>query len=57
MYEDPSNHLDLFEQYHVKHVLISNAERGNYDIDYAFFNEHAEIVCSKDSGLLYHLNP
>ena len=57
MYEDPSNHLDLFEQYHVKHVLISNAERGNYDIDYAFFNEYAEIVCSNDSGLLYHLNP
>ena len=57
MYEDPSNHLELFERYNVKHVLISNAERGSYDVDYAFFNEHAEIVCSNDSGLLYRLNP
>ncbi|MBR4906740.1 MAG: hypothetical protein IKZ44_07765 [Clostridia bacterium] len=57
MYEDPSNHPELFERYHIKHVLISNAERGTYDIDYAFFNTHAEIVCSNDSGLLYRLNP
>ena len=57
MYEDPSNHSDLFERYHVKHILISNAERGSYDIDYTFFDEHATIVCRNDSGLLYRLNP
>ncbi len=57
MYEEPSSHLDLFEQYHVKHILISNAERGSYDIDYAFFDENAAIVCSNDSGMLYRLNP
>ncbi len=57
MYEEPSNHSDLFERYHVKHILISNAERGSYDIDYAFFDEHATIVCRNDSGLLYRLNP
>ena len=57
MYEDPANHSDLFERYHVKHILISNAERGNYDIDYEFFNANATIVCSNDSGLLYRLNP
>ncbi len=56
MYEDPSNHLDLFELYHVKYVLISNAERG-YRIDYAFFNEHAEIVAENAAGQLYRLNP
>lgn len=57
MYENPSSHLDLFERYHIKHVLISNAERGSYDIDYAFFDANAEIICSNDSGLLYRLNP
>ena len=57
MYEDPANHSDLFERYHVKHILISNAERGNYDINYEFFNANATIVCSNDSGLLYRLNP
>ena len=57
MYEEPSAHPDLFERYHVKHVLISNAERGNYDIDYAFFNTNAEIVCENNSGILYRLKP
>lgn len=57
MYESPSESADLFKQYNVKYVLISNAERGSYEIDYAFFNTNAEIIAQNDSGMLYRILP
>ena len=56
MYEDPANHKDLFAKYHVKHILVSNAE-GGYDIDFDYFNKNAEIICENNSGRLYRLKP
>ena len=57
MYEQPAEHADLFELYGVRYVLISNAERGSYNIDYAYFQSHCEIVAENESGRLYRLNP
>lgn len=57
MYENPSRNRDLFERYGVKYVLISNAERGSYDIDYTFFEQNADIAAKNDAGLLYRLKP
>ncbi|MBQ2201390.1 MAG: hypothetical protein II412_02360, partial [Clostridia bacterium] len=57
MYEYPSEHTDLFRKYGIRYILISNAERGNYEIDYTFYNTNAEVVAQNDSGRLYRLNP
>lgn len=57
MYEHPAESTDLFRQYGIRYVLISNAERGNYDIDYAYFNSHGEIVAENESGKLYKMDP
>ena len=57
MYEAPADNLQLFAQYGVKYILISNAERGSYNIDYPYFEEHAEIVAKNEAGRLYRLKP
>lgn len=57
MYENPAQNKDLFDKYNVRYVLISNAERGNYAIDYGFFEKNAEIVAQNESGVLYRLKP
>ena len=57
MFEDPSSSADLFEKYHVRYVLFTNAERMNYAIDYAYFETNGEIVAQNSSGVLYRLNP
>ena len=57
MYEEPSGASELFRQYSVRYVLISNAERGNYDIDYGYFNANGEVVAENRAGKLYRLNP
>ena len=56
MFEDPAEYADLFRKYSVKYVLVTNAERMNYTIDYEYFNAHATIVAQTDAGLLYKLN-
>ena len=55
MYEAPNENLDLFGKYRVKYILISNAERHNYDIDEAFLHERCECVARNSSGELYKL--
>ena len=56
MYETPAQCEDLFSTYHVGYVLISNAERGNYQIDEAYFRSHGTVVAENEAGLLYRLN-
>lgn len=56
MFEDPEDNLDLFRQYGVGYVLVTNAERMNYSIDYQYFNAHGTIVAQTDAGVLYKLN-
>ncbi len=57
MFEDPAEYADLFRKYGVGYVLVTNAERMNYTIDYEYFNAHGTIVAQTDAGLLYKLNP
>ena len=57
MYEYPSENADLFTEYGVRYVLISNAERSNYDVDYAYFAQNGEVAAQNASGILYRLNP
>ena len=55
MYEQPAEHSDLFAKYHVSYILVSNAERHNYDIDYAFLNDQCSCIAENSSGALYRL--
>ncbi len=55
MYESPAQCENLFSTYHVGYVLISNAERMNYEIDKAYFDSHGTIVAENEAGLLYRL--
>ena len=57
MFEDPIYHLDLFRQYGVQYILVTNAERSNYEIDYTYFNANCDIVAKTDAGFLYKLRP
>ncbi len=54
MFETPSECPELFRQYNVRYVLLSNAERG-YDVDYGYFREHAETVAQTDAGQLLRI--
>ncbi len=56
MFENPEGNRDLFQRYGVKYVLISNAERWNYDIDYSFLQENGTVVAQNDSGVLYRIH-
>ncbi len=56
MFEDPKHSDALFRKYGVEYVLISNAERGNYEIDYGYFEQNGTVVAQNDSGILYRLN-
>ena len=54
MFMDPEHHLELFRKYGIRHVLISNAERG-YPIDYDYFEQNGTIDFQNDAGTLYEL--
>ncbi len=55
MYEEPDANRNLFAQYGVRYILISNAERNNYDIDYGFLEQNCSIVTQNSAGTLYRL--
>ena len=55
MFENPFENLSLFETYNVRYVLISNAERMNYQIDHAFFREYGEVLAENEAGVFYKL--
>ncbi len=57
MFENPSQNEDLFRKYGVTHVLLTNAERMTYDVDYSYFAEHGTVVAQNSSGMLYRWNP
>ena len=52
MYEHPFENAELFSQYNVRYILVSNVERHNYDIDQSFL-QNCEIVAENGSGTLY----
>ena len=54
MFMDPEHHLELFRKYGIRHVLISNAERG-YPIDYDYLEQNGTIDFQNDAGTLYEL--
>ena len=55
MYEHPSECAELFKTYGVRYILVSNAERHNYDIDIQFLTHNCEIIAENSSGTLYRL--
>ncbi len=55
MYEEPEANRALFDAYGVHYILISNAERHNYDIDYNFLDVNCTVVAENSSGTLYRL--
>ncbi len=53
MFEEPALHKELFSKYHVQYVLISNAERYNYDLDESWFSTNCTKLFENDSATLY----
>lgn len=56
MYEQPANHTDLFSKYGINYVLISNAERYNYDIDMDWFIENGSLVFENNAAQIYRMS-
>ena len=55
MYESPSENKDLFRNYGIEYILISNAERYNYDIDYDYFTSNCILMFENNAAQVYHL--
>ncbi len=55
MYEQPQENRALFEQYGVRYILVSNAERNNYEIDYHFLETQCSVAAQNCAGTLYRL--
>ena len=53
MFEEPASCADLFRKYNVGYVLITNAERSNYAIDYDYFNRYGTLLAENDAGVFY----
>ena len=56
MYEVPSECEELFRTYNIRYILISNAERYNYDIDYEFFSSSCKLIFNNPSAQIYQIN-
>ncbi len=57
MYEQPEEYFDsLAKKYNVDYVLISDAERSNYNIDYDYFAERFSVFYQNDSVIIYQVN-
>lgn len=56
MYESPSESKDLFETYHVRYVLISNAERSKYQLNETWFQENGTLLFENNSARIYELH-
>ena len=55
MYEAPAENAALFQKYGVDYVMISNAERYNYDLDETFFLQNGTLVFENGSASIYKL--
>jgi len=57
MYEQPEEYFNkLAKRFNVDYVLISDAERANYTIDYDYFAEHFSVFYQNDSVIIYQVN-
>lgn len=56
MLENPAEHVELFEKYHVRYVYLSSYERGNYQLDEAFFRENAECVYENTGVFIFDIS-
>ena len=56
MYSDPANNLMRYaEEYGIDYVLVSQYERGNYDVDVNWFNANLEQVYSSGGVSLFKI--
>lgn len=53
LYEDPAGNLGLFRRYGIDYVLLSNAERNEFDEDEAWFAENASVAFECGSYRIY----
>lgn len=53
MLSDPENNLELFDEYNVDYIYISNAERSNYAPDEDWFAENCTLIYSEDGIDIY----
>ncbi len=53
MYEQPSQNLNLFTEYDVSYIVISNWERNDYTVDESFFQQQCELIFSDGDVQLY----
>ena len=44
MYEAPAQNTELFREYGIDYVYLSSYERGDFDVDRAWFNAHTERI-------------
>lgn len=56
MLSDPGNSLQLFEQYGVDYVYISDQERYNFNADNLWFDENFQIVYDQDGIQIYSVD-
>ena len=55
MYEAPAANLDLFTEYNVSYVVVSNWERSSYAVDEAALQELFELEFVLNDVLLYRV--
>ena len=51
--EDPAGNEALFDLYGIEYIYISSHERSNFDVDEAWYDEHADIVYRNESISIY----
>ena len=56
MLANPQDNLDLFEEYGVDYVYISNQEIYNHDADEEWFRENCALIFSQDGVRIYAWN-
>ena len=56
MYEEPASSEQLFRKYGVDYVLVSNAERYQYQWDEAWFEANGTVVFANAAARIYRLN-
>ena len=56
MFESPEESKALFEKYGVAYVYIGSAERSNFDVDTAYFEENGTVLFARDGILVIELD-
>lgn len=53
MLEQPEAFADLFDEYDISYVYISNSERTTFDVNEQWFNDHCELLFATGDVFIY----